>query len=76
MIPTCRLYSIIFGSKAKIWLIMYWAFLIIAAISSFYNLKHNLKLGLISSRKLFHVLTMILFLPGFINSVPFVSTRS
>ncbi len=58
-----------FGAKEKVLLITYWALLIIAAIVSFYGLKHSLKLGLISSRKLFHVLALVLFLPGFLYSV-------
>ena len=64
-----HVYQLMFGSTRKILLITYWTLLIIASVASFYGLKHSLKLGLISSRKLFHVLTLILFVPGFVYSV-------
>jgi len=64
-----KLYDLIFGSKEKALLITYWLFFTFIGIVSFYGLTHKLKLGLISSRKLFHVLALILFLPGFLYSV-------
>lgn len=64
-----ELYNLMFGSKEKVFLITYWLFATVIGIISFYGLKHRLKLGIISSRKLFHVLALILFLPGFLYSV-------
>jgi hypothetical protein len=64
-----KLYDLIFGSKEKVLLLTYWLFFTIIGIISFYGLTHKLKLGMISSRKLFHVLALVLFLPGFIYSV-------
>lgn len=43
-----------------------------AAVFAFYGLTRYFRLGLIGSRKLFHVLTLPLFLPGFIFSVSFL----
>lgn len=64
-----RLYQLMFGTREKVLLIMYWSFVTITCVISFYGLTHALKLGLISSRKLFHGLAFVLFLPGFVYSV-------
>jgi len=63
------LLNIMFGRQLKITLILYWALLIIISIFLFYKITQFLKLNLVSSRKLFHLLSFILFLPGFIYVV-------
>ena len=48
----------------KIRLIAYWALLSIFGLICFEGLKPAFKMHIISSRKLFHVLTFAMFLPG------------